>query len=87
MMGTPPFVTLHTFGEAGAASDGLVINGIDGHNAVAALSAIADELAGKTLADYAVPYIYNPAIERPWPTPWGVNPTASASRSSAPCRR
>ncbi|QHC23645.1 NADPH-dependent F420 reductase [Streptomyces sp. GS7] len=83
MMGNPPFkqfladhpgVELHTFGDAAAAADGLVINGIDGHNAVAALSAIADRLTGKTLVDYAVPYIYDPDIERPWPTPWGVNP-------------
>lgn len=83
MMGTPPFkdflaghpgVELHTFGDAAAASDGLVINGIDGHNAVAALSAIADDLAGKTLIDYAVPYVYNPDVEHPWPTPWGIMP-------------
>ncbi|WP_346429045.1 NAD(P)-binding domain-containing protein [Streptomyces luteoverticillatus] len=81
MMGTPPFkeflaehpgIQLHTFGDAAAASDGLVINGIDGHNAVAALSAIADRLAGKTLIDYAVPYIYNPDVEHPWPTPWAA---------------
>ncbi len=83
IMGTPPFsqfltehpdVELHTFGDAAAASNGLVINGIDGHNAVAALSAIADQLASKTLIDYAVPYLYNPDIEHPWPTPWGVMP-------------
>ncbi|MFI0914110.1 NADPH-dependent F420 reductase [Streptomyces abikoensis] len=83
MMGTPPFkeflaehpgIQLHTFGDAAAASDGLVINGIDGHNAVAALSAIADRLAGKTLIDYAVPFIYNPDVEHPWPTPWGIMP-------------
>ncbi|MFQ6198683.1 NADPH-dependent F420 reductase [Streptomyces sp. NPDC000405] len=83
MMGTPPFkeflaehpgIQLHTFGDAAAASDGLVINGIDGHNAVAALSAIAGRLAGKTLIDYAVPYIYNPDVEHPWPTPWGIMP-------------
>ncbi|GGT84539.1 NADPH-dependent F420 reductase [Streptomyces violascens] len=83
MMGTPPFkeflaqhpgITLHTFGDAAAASDGLVISGIDGHNAVAALTAIADQLAGKTLVDYAVPYIYQHQSEHPWPTPWGVMP-------------
>ncbi|MFB7635649.1 NADPH-dependent F420 reductase [Streptomyces sp. NPDC056149] len=83
MMGTGPFkeflaehpgIALHTFGDAAAASDGLVINGIDGHNAVAALSAIGDQLTGKTLIDYAVPYRYNPDIEHPWPTPWGVMP-------------
>ncbi|MEK2476626.1 NADPH-dependent F420 reductase [Streptomyces noursei] len=83
MMGTPPFkeflaehpgIELHTFGDAAAASDGLVINGIDVHNAVAALSTIADRLAGRTLIDYAVPFIYNPDIEHPWPTPWGTMP-------------
>ncbi|MGK5547972.1 NADPH-dependent F420 reductase [Streptomyces sp. URMC 127] len=83
MMGTPPFkdflaehpgIALHTFGDAAAASDGLVINGIDGHNAVAALSAIADQLAGKTLIDYAVPFVYQHTPEHPWPTPWGIMP-------------
>ncbi|RLV04479.1 NADP oxidoreductase [Streptomyces griseocarneus] len=83
MMGTPPFgqfladhsgVALHTFGDAAAASDGLVINGIDGHNAVGALSAIADRLAGKTLIDYAVPFVYRHEPEHPWPTPWGIMP-------------
>ncbi|MFD0412450.1 NADPH-dependent F420 reductase [Streptomyces sp. NPDC127108] len=82
MMGTPPLgpwladhrgVELHTFADAAAHGD-LVVNGIDGRNAVAALSAAAEQLAGKTLIDYAVPYVYNPDIERPWPTPWGVNP-------------
>ncbi|MFD9882629.1 NADPH-dependent F420 reductase [Streptomyces alboflavus] len=82
MMGTPPLgpwlaehpgVGLHTFADAAAHGD-LVINGIDGRNAVAALSTAAEQLAGKTLIDYAVPYVYNPDIERPWPTPWGVNP-------------
>ncbi|MBW5483184.1 NADPH-dependent F420 reductase [Streptomyces bambusae] len=82
MMGNPPFgqwlaghpgIELHTFADAAAAGE-LVINGIDGHNAVAALSAVEAELAGKTLIDYAVPYIYDPDIEHPWPTPWGVNP-------------
>ncbi|MEU8546174.1 NADP oxidoreductase [Streptomyces roseoverticillatus] len=82
-MGTPPFagflaehsgIALHTFGDAAAASDGLVISGIDGHNAVAALSAVADQLAGKTLIDYAVPYIYRHEPEHPWPTPWGIMP-------------
>lgn len=51
-----------------------MINGIDGHNAVAALSAIADELAGKTLVDYAVPFVYQHTPGHPWPTPWGVMP-------------
>ncbi|MFE0104569.1 NADPH-dependent F420 reductase [Streptomyces sp. NPDC059009] len=82
MMGTPPLgpwlaehpnIELHTFADAAAHGD-LAINGIDGRNAVAALSAAAEQLAGKTLVDYAVPYVYNPDIERPWPTPWGVNP-------------
>ncbi|MFE0187275.1 NADPH-dependent F420 reductase [Streptomyces sp. NPDC058989] len=82
LMGTPPYrqflaehpgTGLHTFGDAAAEGD-LVINGIDGHNAVAALSAIADQLAGKTLIDYAVPYVYNPDVEHPWPTPWGTMP-------------
>ncbi|MGW2813277.1 NADPH-dependent F420 reductase [Streptomyces sp. NPDC001415] len=83
MMGTAPFkdflaehpgVELHSFGDAAAASDGLVINGIDGHNAVAALSAIADQLDGKTLIDYAVPFIYRHSPEHPWATPWGIMP-------------
>ncbi|MFD3542454.1 NADPH-dependent F420 reductase [Streptomyces sp. NPDC058662] len=69
-----PAVTLMPFGAAAAAADELVINGIDGHNAVAALSAIGDSLAGKTLIDYAVPYIYQHESEHPWPTPWGVMP-------------
>ncbi|MCA6092180.1 NAD(P)-binding domain-containing protein [Streptomyces sp. SCA3-4] len=82
MMGNAPFgqwladhsgIRLHTFGAAAAESE-FVINGIDGHNAVTALSAIADRLAGKTLVDYAVPYLYNPEVEHPWPTPWGVMP-------------
>lgn len=82
MMGNPPFgqwladhpgIALATFGEAAAAAD-LVINGIDGHNAVQALTAIADSLQGKVLVDYAVPYLYNPDVEHPWPTPWGVMP-------------
>ncbi|MEU6864515.1 NAD(P)-binding domain-containing protein [Streptomyces sp. NPDC046876] len=83
MMGNVPFgnwlaehpgVTLLTFGEAAAAADEVVISGIDGHSAVAALSAIAEPLAGKTLIDYGVPYVYNPDAEHPWPTPWGVMP-------------
>ncbi|MFD7628249.1 NADPH-dependent F420 reductase [Streptomyces sp. NPDC059851] len=83
MMGNPPFrtwlaehpgLTLLPFGEAAAAADEVVINGIDGHSAVAALSAISGALAGKTLIDYAVPYVYDPDVEHPWPTPWGVMP-------------
>ncbi|MFK0292578.1 NADPH-dependent F420 reductase [Streptomyces sp. NPDC090442] len=83
MMGNPPFrqflaehpgVTLLTFGEAAATADGPVINGIDGHNAVAALTPIAGALADKTLIDYAVPFVYQHDSEHPWPTPWGVMP-------------
>ncbi|MFD7168891.1 NADPH-dependent F420 reductase [Streptomyces violascens] len=82
MMGTPPYmdwlaghpgVELATFADAAAASE-LVINGIDGHNALTALTAIRDQLAGKVLIDYAVPFLYNPDVEHPWPTPWGVMP-------------
>ncbi|MFI6999301.1 NADPH-dependent F420 reductase [Nocardia sp. NPDC050175] len=82
-MGTAPFaeflsgrkgLTLLPFAEATAGAE-LIINGIDGANAVAALTAIGnDVLAGKVLIDYAVPYRYNPDIPRPWPTPWGVMP-------------
>ncbi|MFI5548068.1 NADPH-dependent F420 reductase [Streptomyces sp. NPDC051815] len=68
-----PGITLRPFGDAAGAAD-LVINGIDGHNAVAALTAIADRLAGKTLIDYAVPYVYQHDSKHPWPTPWGVMP-------------
>jgi predicted dinucleotide-binding enzyme len=83
MMGNAPYeewlaehpgITLLPFGEAAAAADSLVINGIDGHSALAALSAIGDQLAGRTLVDYAVPYVYQHASEHPWPTPWGVMP-------------
>ncbi|GGX98137.1 NADPH-dependent F420 reductase [Streptomyces hiroshimensis] len=82
MMGNPPYkqwladhpgITLMTFGDAADAAE-LVINGIDGHNAVGALSAIAGKLEGKVLVDYAVPFVYNPDVEHPWPTPWGVMP-------------
>ncbi|MFI8391879.1 NADPH-dependent F420 reductase [Streptomyces sp. NPDC085540] len=83
MMGNAPYgqwladhpgITLLSFGDAAAAADSLVINGIDGHNAVAALTAIADQLTGKTLIDYAVPFVYQHETEHPWPTPWGVMP-------------
>ncbi|MGW7194679.1 NADPH-dependent F420 reductase [Streptomyces chryseus] len=83
IMGNPPYgqwladhpgITLLSFADAAAASDDLVINGIDGHNAVAALTAVADQLAGKTLIDYAVPYVYQHETDHPWPTPWGVMP-------------
>ncbi|MGA4803359.1 NADPH-dependent F420 reductase [Streptomyces lavendulocolor] len=85
MMGTPPFagfladhpgLTLATFADAAAASE-VVVNGIDGANAVAALTALpGPALAGKTLIDYAVPYVYQQEgdAEHPWPTPWGVMP-------------
>ncbi|MGN5382156.1 NADP oxidoreductase [Streptomyces sp. MUSC 14] len=82
-MGTPPFkpfladhpgIELHTFGDAAAASGRLVISGIDGHNAVAALTRIADQLTDKTLIDYAVPFVYQHTAEHPWPTPWGIMP-------------
>ncbi|MCT9089787.1 NAD(P)-binding domain-containing protein [Streptomyces sp. ASQP_92] len=69
-----PGITLLSFAEAAAASDGIVISGIDGHNAVAALTAISDQLTGKTLIDYAVPYLYGAEMEHPWPTPWGTMP-------------
>ncbi|KJK53590.1 NADPH-dependent F420 reductase [Streptomyces sp. NRRL F-4428] len=69
-----PGITLKSFGDAAAAADDLVINGIDGHNAVAALTVIADRLAGMTLIDYAVPFVYQHQSEHPWPTPWGVMP-------------
>ncbi|MCL8010254.1 NADPH-dependent F420 reductase [Streptomyces sp. AS02] len=83
MMGNPPFgawladhpgIQVHTFADAAERAAELVISGIDGHNAVAALSAAAEQLAAKTLVDYAVPYIYNPDVEHPWPTPWGTMP-------------
>ncbi|MGW7450062.1 NADPH-dependent F420 reductase [Streptomyces sp. NPDC054787] len=82
VMGTPPFgqwladhpgIELMTFGDAARTAD-FVINGIDGANAVRELTAISEQLAGKTLMDYAVPYVYNPEREHPWPTPWGVMP-------------
>ncbi|MEU1116405.1 MULTISPECIES: NAD(P)-binding domain-containing protein [unclassified Streptomyces] len=85
MMGTEPFAVFHgahpeltlaTFAQAAAAGE-LVINGIDGGNAVAALTALpADALAGKTLIDYAVPYVYQQPgdAEHSWPTPWGEMP-------------
>ncbi|MFJ8162297.1 NADPH-dependent F420 reductase [Streptomyces sp. NPDC096136] len=69
-----PGITLTSFGDAAAAADELVINGIDGHSAVAALTATAGPLTGRTLIDYAVPYVYRHRSEHPWPTPWGVMP-------------
>ncbi|MFF3113571.1 NADPH-dependent F420 reductase [Kitasatospora sp. NPDC057904] len=83
MMGNPPYrqfladrpgITLLPFGEAAGAADEIVINGIDGHHALDALTGIADALTGKVLVDYAVPYLYDHATEHPWPTPWGVMP-------------
>ncbi|MER6997475.1 NAD(P)-binding domain-containing protein [Streptomyces sp. NPDC000410] len=86
MMGTPPFadflaghpdLALTTFADAAAAGE-LVINGIDGANAVRTLTAIpSGALAGKVLIDYAVPFIYNPDVPHPWPTPWGTMPRLS----------
>ncbi|MFF4605131.1 NADPH-dependent F420 reductase [Streptomyces sp. NPDC001339] len=82
MMGNPPYrqfladhpgIHLHAFAEAAAAAE-LVINGIDGANALKALTAIADQLADKTLIDYAVPYLYGAQMEHPWPTPFGTMP-------------
>ncbi|MGW7271901.1 NADPH-dependent F420 reductase [Streptomyces sp. NPDC054864] len=85
MMGTEPFaafrathpdLTLTTFAEAADAGE-LVINGIDGANAVAALTALpAGALTGKILIDYAVPYVYQQPgdPEHSWPTPWGEMP-------------
>ncbi|MYT32926.1 MULTISPECIES: NAD(P)-binding domain-containing protein [unclassified Streptomyces] len=82
MMGNPPYqqflaehpgIHLHTFADAAAAAD-LVINGIDGASALVALTAIADQLAGKTLIDYAVPYLYGAQMQHPWPTPFGTMP-------------
>ncbi|GGX27773.1 NADPH-dependent F420 reductase [Streptomyces noursei] len=82
MMGNPPYkqfladhpgLTLLPFGAAAAAAE-LVINGIDGHNAVATLTASAHQLTRKTLIDYAVPFVYQHRSEHPWPTPWGVMP-------------
>ncbi|MCX5611843.1 MULTISPECIES: NADPH-dependent F420 reductase [unclassified Streptomyces] len=68
-----PGIQLMHFGEAAAAAD-FVINGIDGAGAVGVLGGIGRQLAGKTLMDYAVPFIYNPEQAHPWPTPWGVMP-------------
>ncbi|MFW5418476.1 hypothetical protein J0910_17845 [Nocardiopsis sp. CNT-189] len=82
LMGTPPYpvwqrehpgIPLETFAGAAGAGE-LVINGIDGANALRELTAIADRLAGKVLIDYAVPYVYNPDIEHKWTTPWGWMP-------------
>ncbi|MGW2628799.1 NADPH-dependent F420 reductase [Streptomyces chattanoogensis] len=82
MMGNPPYkqfladhpgITLLPFADTADAAD-FVINGIDGASALKALTAIADRLTGKVLIDYAVPYLYNPQVEHPWPTPWGVMP-------------
>ncbi|MFF1414062.1 NADPH-dependent F420 reductase [Streptomyces sp. NPDC058289] len=85
MMGTEPFAAFHavhpeltlvTFAEAADAGE-LIINGIDGTNAVAALTALpAASLAGKVLIDYAVPYIYQQPVDpqHSWPTPWGEMP-------------
>ncbi|MEU9250508.1 NAD(P)-binding domain-containing protein [Streptomyces sp. NPDC048270] len=68
-----PGIELAPFADAAAGAD-LVINGIDGANAVRVLSGIGGHLTGKTVMDYAVPFIYNPERAHPWPTPWGVMP-------------
>lgn len=68
-----PGIELMNFGDAASGAD-FVINGIDGANAVRVLSGIAEHLAGKTVMDYAVPFVYNPERAHPWPTPWGVMP-------------
>ncbi|MCB5181709.1 NADPH-dependent F420 reductase [Streptomyces antimicrobicus] len=68
-----PGIELTTFRDAAACAD-LVINGIDGGHALEVLGGLADQLAGKILIDYAVPYVYNPERAHPWPTPWGVMP-------------
>ncbi|GAU65876.1 putative oxidoreductase [Streptomyces sp. NBRC 110611] len=83
MMGNPPYqqfladhpgIRLHTFADAAAAADEIVINGIDGASALGALTAIAEQLNGKVLIDYAVPYLYGAEMEHPWPTPFGTMP-------------
>ncbi|MFE2166401.1 NADPH-dependent F420 reductase [Streptomyces sp. NPDC059447] len=68
-----PDIELVDFAAAASAAD-FVINGIDGANAVRVLTGIGRHLAGKTLMDYAVPFVYNPEQAHPWPTPWGVMP-------------
>ncbi|UFS98184.1 NADPH-dependent F420 reductase [Nocardia huaxiensis] len=82
MIGLPPFkdwyaehaeIPLLTFADAAAQGD-LVINGIDGRSAVAALTPLRKQLAGKVLIDYGVPMVYNPGYEHPWPAPWGEMP-------------
>ncbi|MBF6065349.1 NAD(P)-binding domain-containing protein [Nocardia terpenica] len=81
-MGNPPYpdwlndhpgATLLSFGEAAAAAD-LVINGISGDHAYQVLSGIGEQLTGKTLIDYAVPYVYNHDTAHKWRTPWGFMP-------------
>lgn len=61
MMGNAPYpqflaehpgITLLSFGEAAAAADGVVINGIDGHNAVAGDHADAKQQATNLLKVY-----------------------------------
>ncbi|MFE3186925.1 NADPH-dependent F420 reductase [Streptomyces violascens] len=83
MMGNPPYkewladhpgIQLHTFADAAAAADEIVINGIDGHNALSTLTGISACLSGKVVIDYAVPYLYGAEMDHPWPTPWGTMP-------------
>ncbi|MFD4240784.1 NADPH-dependent F420 reductase [Streptomyces sp. NPDC058525] len=68
-----PGIELMNFADAADRAD-FVINGIDGASAVRVLGGIGGHLAGKTVMDYAVPFIYNPERAHPWPTPWGVMP-------------
>ncbi|QES47905.1 NADP oxidoreductase [Streptomyces venezuelae] len=68
-----PGIELMNFGDAAGNAE-FVINGIDGANALRVLTDIGGHLAGKTVMDYAVPFIYNPQQAHPWPTPWGVMP-------------
>ncbi|MFI9505922.1 NADPH-dependent F420 reductase [Nocardia sp. NPDC052566] len=84
MMGNPPMsewlaahpgIALLSFGAAAAAADRLVISGIDGASAVNALSGIKEQLTGKVLVDYGIPFNYGVSGPHPWPTPWGSMPT------------
>ncbi|QIS14189.1 NADPH-dependent F420 reductase [Nocardia arthritidis] len=90
-MGNPPYrdwaaehpgATLDTFGAAAAAAD-VVISGIAGGHAVATLGAIRENLSGKTLIDYAVPYVYDHDSAHKWPTPWGFMPLLDPADSDS----
>ncbi|GAA5105266.1 NADPH-dependent F420 reductase [Nocardia iowensis] len=91
MMGTPPYrewleqhpmATLLPFAEAAAHGE-VIINGISGDHALATLAPLTEQLRGKPLLDYAVPYVYNPARDHPWPTPWGVMPALNPCDSDS----